>query len=129
MFTLRCENILQWNAILLNYLKSTSIPKNVMCAGHACIKLSIKVLKINKSIVLSIVLLYCHCLQYFSDIAAVSFIGGGNRNTRRNHRPATSYWQSLSPNVVILALSGIRNSQPRYRWNIVDSGAKQQKPS
>ena len=30
-----------------------------------------------------------HFQQYFSYFAAVSFIGGGNRNTRENHRPVT----------------------------------------
>jgi len=31
---------------------------------------------------------------------AVSYIGGGNRSTRRNHRPVTSHLQTLSHNVV-----------------------------
>jgi len=31
---------------------------------------------------------------------AVSFIGGGNRNTGENHQPVVSHWQSLSHNVV-----------------------------
>ena len=31
---------------------------------------------------------------------AVSFIGGGNQHTRRNHRPAESHWQTLWHNGV-----------------------------
>ena len=31
----------------------------------------------------------------------ISVIGGGNRSTRINHRPATSHWQTLSHNVVL----------------------------
>jgi hypothetical protein len=31
---------------------------------------------------------------------AVSFIGGGNRSVRENHRPVASHWQTLSQNVV-----------------------------
>jgi len=31
---------------------------------------------------------------------AVSFIGGGNRITGENHRPAASHWQSLSHKAV-----------------------------
>jgi hypothetical protein len=27
---------------------------------------------------------------------AVRFIGGGNQNTRKNHRPVTSHWETLS---------------------------------
>ena len=43
----------------------------------------------------------------FNNIVAVSFIGGGKRNTGGNHRPATSHWQTLSHNVVHLTLSWI----------------------
>ena len=39
---------------------------------------------------------WCHFQQYFSYIMAVSFVSGGNRNTRRNHRPVASHWQTLS---------------------------------
>jgi hypothetical protein len=47
------------------------------------------------------------CLQhYFSYIVAVSFNGGGNRN--RNHRPVASQRETLSHNVVDLALIEIR---------------------
>ena len=38
--------------------------------------------------------------HYSTYIVAVGFIGGWNRNTRRNHRPAASHWQTLSYNVV-----------------------------
>ena len=41
--------------------------------------------------------------QYFRYIVAVSFIGGGNRKTRENHRSTCrniSHWQTLSHNVV-----------------------------
>ena len=41
-----------------------------------------------------------HFQQYFSYIVAVSFIGGGNQSTRRNHRPVGSHWQTLSYNIV-----------------------------
>jgi len=44
--------------------------------------------------------------QYFSYIMAVSFIDGGNRRTRKNHRPVLSHLQALSHNVV--------PSTPRY---------------
>ena len=51
----------------------------------------------------------CHFQQYFSYIVAVSFTGGGNRRTRRNHRPVASHRQALSHNVVVhLALIEIR---------------------
>ena len=40
--------------------------------------------------------------QYFSYIVAVNFIGGGN------YRPFASHWQTLSHNVVQLALSWSR---------------------
>jgi hypothetical protein len=43
-----------------------------------------------------------HFQQYFSYIVAVSFIGGGNRRTRR--KPVASHWQTLSNNAVCLAL-------------------------
>jgi hypothetical protein len=48
--------------------------------------------------------LWCqrHFQQYFSYIAPVSFIGGENRSTQSNHRPAASHWQTLSHNVVHL---------------------------
>ena len=32
-----------------------------------------------------------HFQQYFSYIVAVSFIGGGNRSTPKNHRPVASH--------------------------------------
>jgi hypothetical protein len=38
----------------------------------------------------------CHFQQYFSYIVTVSFIGAGNRSTRRKPRPAASHWQTLS---------------------------------
>jgi hypothetical protein len=45
----------------------------------------------------------------FSYIVAVSFIGGGNRSTRRNLRPVAGRWQTLSHYVVLhLALIEIR---------------------
>jgi len=40
-----------------------------------------------------------HFQQYFSYIVALSFIGGENRNTRRNL--LTCQWQTLSHNVVL----------------------------
>jgi len=39
---------------------------------------------------------YHHFQQYFSYIVAVSFIGGGDRSTKRKPRPAASHWQTLS---------------------------------
>ena len=48
-----------------------------------------------------------HFQQYFWYIVAVSFIGGGNRSTRRRPRPASSHWQTLSHNIVNLALNEI----------------------
>jgi hypothetical protein len=45
-----------------------------------------------------------HFQRYFSYTMAVSFIGGGNRRTRRKPRPVASHWQILSHNVVYLAL-------------------------
>ena len=55
------------------------------------------------------------CLTLLSTIfqlyrIAVSFIGGGNRSTRKNHCPVTSHWQALSYNVVSSThrLSGLR---------------------
>ena len=53
-----------------------------------------------------------HFQQYFSYIMAVNFIGGGN------HRPFASHWQTLSHNVVQLALSWSRThsiSDDRHR--------------
>jgi len=47
---------------------------------------------------------------------AVSFIGGGNRSTRKKkHRHAASYWQTLSHNVVSSTArpSGIRTHNVR----------------
>ena len=35
----------------------------------------------------------------FSYIVPVCFIDGGDQSTQRNHRPAASYWQTLSHNV------------------------------
>ena len=46
-----------------------------------------------------------HFQQYFSYIVSVSFIGGVNKRTRR---PVASQWQTLSHNVVHLALIEIR---------------------
>jgi hypothetical protein len=46
-------------------------------------------------------LFVCLFQQYFSYIVAVSFIGGGNQSTRRS---VASHWQTLSHNVVHLAL-------------------------
>ena len=43
---------------------------------------------------------YRHFQNYVSYIIAVSFIGVGNHNTRRNHRPVASHWHILSHNVV-----------------------------
>jgi hypothetical protein len=57
----------------------------------------------------------CHYISYFFQvglwcltplstifqyIVAASFIGGGNRVPRENHRPVVSHWQTLSHNVV-----------------------------
>jgi beta-lactamase regulating signal transducer with metallopeptidase domain len=36
----------------------------------------------------------------FQYIATVSFINGGNRSNRRNHRPVASHRQTLSHNIV-----------------------------
>jgi hypothetical protein len=36
----------------------------------------------------------------FSSIVAVSFIGGGNRSTGRNHQLTSSHWKTLSHKVV-----------------------------
>jgi hypothetical protein len=47
--------------------------------------------------------------QYFSYIVTFSFIGGGHRNTQRNHRPVTSHWQTWSHNVV--------SSTLRHEWD------------
>ena len=41
-------------------------------------------------------------------IVAVSYIGGGNRSTQGNHKPATSHWQTLSTNFV--------SSTPGHEW-------------
>jgi hypothetical protein len=49
------------------------------------------------------ILLWCWSTLYFSYIVAVSFIGGGNRRTRRKP-PVASHWKALSHNVVHLAL-------------------------
>ena len=38
---------------------------------------------------------------------AVSFIGEGNRDTRRNHRPVANHWYTVSHNVV--------SSTPRHK--------------
>ena len=48
---------------------------------------------------------YCHFQQYSSYIVAVTFIGGG---FGEYHRPVASHWQTLSHNVVHLALIEIR---------------------
>jgi hypothetical protein len=37
----------------------------------------------NKKWFVLVYCVYCHFQQYFSYIVAVSFIGGGNRNTQR----------------------------------------------
>ena len=49
-----------------------------------------------------------HFQQYFSYIVAISFIVGGYRRTRRNHRLAASHRETVSHNVVHLALSESR---------------------
>jgi hypothetical protein len=43
---------------------------------------------------------YISTRGHFSNKVAVSFIGGGNRNTRRKPRPVASHWQTWSHNVV-----------------------------
>jgi hypothetical protein len=43
-------------------------------------------------------------------LSTVSFIGGGNQSTRRNHRPVASQWQTLSHNVV----SSIPRQEPGF---------------
>ena len=45
-----------------------------------------------------------------SVIVTVSFIGGGNLNTPKNHWPIASHWQTLSHNVVMSTprMSGFR---------------------
>jgi len=48
-----------------------------------------------------------HSQQYVSYIVAVSFIGGGNRSSKRNHRPAVRYRKTLSHSAV--------SSTPRHR--------------
>ena len=48
-----------------------------------------------------------HIQQYFSYIVAVSFIGGGTGRPWEKHRPVESHWQTLSHNVVHLALTEI----------------------
>ena len=52
-------------------------------------------------------------------MVVVSFIGGGNRVVRENHRPAASHWQTLSDNVVLHALSGSRthNISSDSKWS------------
>jgi hypothetical protein len=49
-----------------------------------------------------------HFQQYFSYFVAVSFIGEESGGPGENHCPVASYWQTLSHNVVHLALIEIR---------------------
>jgi len=55
-----------------------------------------------------------HIQQYFSYIMAVSFIGGGSKSTRR--KPAASYWQTLSHNIVSSKSHHERGSNSQLRW-------------
>ena len=48
-----------------------------------------------------------HFQQYFSYVMTISFISEGNRGHRENHLPIASHWQTLSHNVVHLALMEI----------------------
>jgi hypothetical protein len=48
----------------------------------------------------------------------ISVIGGGNRSTRMNHRPATTHWQTLSHNVVLDALDGYKSMRSRP-WRLL----------
>jgi len=51
----------------------------------------------------------------FSCIVAVSFTGGGNPSTWKNHRHAGSHWQTWSHNVVSNTPRNERNSN----WQLV----------
>jgi hypothetical protein len=43
---------------------------------------------------------YRHFQHYFSYIVVVNFIGGRNRSSWENHRPAASHFQILSHNIL-----------------------------
>jgi len=58
----------------------------------------------------------CHFQLYFSYIAAVSFIGGGNRVPRQTHRPAANHWQHVSHNVVSSIPRHERDSNSQLLW-------------
>ena len=63
-------------------------------------------LRVKLSVLFIFDSVYRHFHKYYSFIVAVSFIGGGNRRTWR--KPQTRHWQTLSHNVVHLALIEIR---------------------
>ena len=57
----------------------------------------------------------CHVQQYFSYIVPASFIGGGNRSTRKKkHRPLASHSQNLSHNVVSSTPRHERGSNSKF---------------
>jgi hypothetical protein len=64
---------------------------------------------------------WCHFQQYFSFIVVVSFIGGGLRETGENYRPVASHWQTLSHNVVHLALVEIQTHNINNWQNLVSN--------
>jgi len=47
---------------------------------------------------------------------AVNFIVGGNRSTRRNHRPVASHWQTWSQNVISRTPFHERDLNSQLQW-------------
>jgi hypothetical protein len=61
----------------------------------------------------------CYFQQYFSYIAAISFIGGKNGGLGENQRPVASHLQTLSHNVGHLALVEIRTHNTKSNYHTI----------
>jgi hypothetical protein len=91
---------------LLNYSKLTK-------TEYRCSMILVRVMVFNTTF---------NKVSVISYIVAVSFISGGNRRTRRDPTTCRWHWQTLSHNVIHLALSGSRIhniSGNRHVWYLL----------